>query len=210
MKRTALALLLAVAAVLGAGVPAVAQNLQAVLDKAVADFEAGRVVDSATGFDTVVQAAPLLAPRLWQRGVTLFYAGRFADCKSQMEATMRVSPDDVENAAWHYMCVARLESPARARASLLPVQLDTRVPMKEIYEMLRGTMTPDAVVKAAGATPAGQFYANFYAGLYYDVNGDRTRALPAMTTAAMDRYAMAGGYMHAAARIHLARLRGGR
>ena len=63
---------------------------------------------------------------------------------------------------------------------------------------------------AVDPTNPGQFFASFYTGLYYDVNGDRMRAVQAMTTAAMDRYAMAGGYMHSAAKIHLTRLRGGR
>jgi lipoprotein NlpI len=204
--KTALALLLTVASV----IPAVAQGPQAVLDRAVADFENGRVAEAAAGFDNVVTIVPLLAPRLWQRGVTLFYAQRYDDCRAQWEVTVKAYPEDVENAAWHYACVAKLESPARARAALLPVAGDTRVPMKEIYEMLRGATSPDAVLKAAGATPAGQFYAQFYTGLYFDANGDRARALQAMTAASAERFAAAGGYMHAAAKVHVSQLRAGR
>jgi len=187
-----------------------AQGPQAVLDRAVADFENGRVAEAAAGFDNVVTIVPLLAPRLWQRGVTLFYAQRYDDCRAQWEITVKAYPEDVENAAWHYACVAKLESPAKARAALLPVAGDTRVPMKEIYEMLRGATSPDAVLKAAGATPAGQFYAQFYTGLYFDANGDRARALQAMTAASAERFAAAGGYMHSAAKIHVTRLRAGR
>ena len=204
--KPALACLLAVIA----AVPLMAQSPQQVLDRAVADFENGRVAEAAAGFDNVVKIVPLLAPRLWQRGVTLFYAQRYDDCRAQWEVTVKAYPEDVENAAWHYACVAKLESPARARAALLPVAGDTRVPMKEIYEMLRGATTPDAVLKAAGATPAGQFYAQFYTGLYFDANGDRTRALQAMTAASAERFAAAGGYMHAAAKNHLSRLRASR
>jgi lipoprotein NlpI len=204
-------LTLAVAVVLASGLVVLdAQAPQQVLDRAVADFEAGRVAEAASGFDNVVKLVPLLAPRLWQRGVTLFYAGRFADCRSQWEATAPAYPDDVESAAWHYACVSKLESPAKARAALLSISGDTRVPMKEIYEMLRGTLQPDAVIKAAGPTPAGQFYAQFYTGLYFDANGDRARALQAMTAASAQRFAQAGGYMHAAARVHVAQLRAGR
>jgi lipoprotein NlpI len=201
--KTLLALALAVAA----AVPLVAQSPQQVLDRAEADFVAGRVNEAVAGFDNMVKLVPLIAPQLWQRGVALFYAGRYADCRSQWEASLTVSPDDVENAAWHYLCVAKAESPAKARAALLRVSGDARVPMKEIYEMLGGRLQPDAVLKAAGNTPRGQFYAQFYTGLYYDANGDRMRALQALTAASADRFAQAGGFMHSAAKIHLAQLR---
>jgi lipoprotein NlpI len=109
----------------------------------------------------------------------------------------------VENAAWHYLCVARAESPAKARAALLPVGPDARAPMREIYEMFRGTMTPEEVLTAAGNQPSAQFYAHLYLGLYFESQGDRRRTLEHMTIAASDRYKM-GGYMHGVARIHLA------
>src|SRR5687767_2988846 len=153
--------LLALALAAAAAVPLVAQSPQQVLDRAEADFVAGRVNEAVAGFDNMVKLVPLIAPQLWQRGVALFYAGRYADCRSQWEASLKVSPDDVENAAWHYLCVAKAESPAKARAALLRVSGDERVPMKEIYEMLAGRLQPDAVIKAAGNTPRGQFYAQF-------------------------------------------------
>lgn len=53
-----------------------------------------------------------------------------------------MNPNDVENAAWHFLCVARAESPEQARAALLPVGSDRRVPMRQIYEMFRGTLSP--------------------------------------------------------------------
>ena len=184
-----------------------AQEPQVVLDRAIADFEAGRVAESVAGFDEVVRLIPLLAPRLWQRGIALYYAGRYADCKSQFESHRTVNPNDVENPVWHYACVAKLESPAKARAAILPVGADSRVPMKEIYEMFRGTLMPDAVLKAAGPTPSGQFFAQLYVGLYYEAQGDAARALPYITAAAADRFAAAGGYMHTVAKVHLGLLR---
>ena len=184
-----------------------AQEPQVVLDRAIADFEAGRVAESAAGFDEVVRLIPLLAPRLWQRGIALYYAGRYADCKSQFESHRTVNPNDVENPVWHYACVAKLESPAKARAGILPVGPDSRVPMKEVYEMFRGTLMPDAVLKAAGPTPSGQFFAQLYVGLYYEAQGDAARALPYITAAAADRFAAAGGYMHSVAKVHLGILR---
>ena len=131
-------------------VPLAAQEPQAVFDKAVADFEAGRVAESAAGFDTLVKLVPSTAPQLWQRGIALYYAGRYQDCRRQFESHRTVNPNDVENAAWHFLCVARAESAEKAKAAILPVGPDSRVPMRQVYEMFRGVLSPDMVLKEIG------------------------------------------------------------
>jgi outer membrane protein assembly factor BamB len=179
------------------------QQPRAVLARAVADFEAGRVSESASGFDTLAKLVPSEAPHLWQRGIALYYAGRYQDCRVQFEAHRTVNPNDVENAAWHFLCVARAQSPEKAKASILPVGPDARVPMRQIYEMFRGTMSPERVLQAAGVRDSGQFYAQLYVGLYHEALGDRKLALNHITQAAAERYAEAGGYMHTVAKVHL-------
>jgi lipoprotein NlpI len=176
---------------------------QLLLDRAIEDFENGRITESVAGFDQLVKVLPAFAPQLWQRGIALYYAGRYADCRAQFESHRTVNPNDVENAAWHYLCVARAESPAKARAALLPVGPDARVPMRQVYELLRGTMQPVEVLAAAGTQASGQFYAQLYLGLYYEAQGDARRAREHITLAAADRFAAAGGYMHTVARVHL-------
>src|SRR6185295_13934232 len=128
-------------------------------------------------FDRVAKAVPNYAPQLWQRGIALYYAGRYKDCRSQFESHRTVNPNDVENAVWHFLCVARQESPEKAKAALLPVGPDSRVPMREIYEMFRGTRRPEEVTKAAGTQPSAQFYAELYLGLYYEATGNKALAL---------------------------------
>ncbi len=114
----------------------------------------------------------------------------------------------MENAAWHFLCVARAESPESARAALLPVGPDSRVPMREVYEMFRGTIGPEKVLAAGGGSPSSEFYAHLYVGLYFEATGRKADALTHITTAAADRYASVGGYMNRVARVHLAILRG--
>jgi len=75
------------------------QNAQEIFARAIADFQAGRIAQSVAGFDRVVSLAPRSAPQLWQRGIALYYAGRFNDCRQQFELHRTVNPDDVENAA---------------------------------------------------------------------------------------------------------------
>jgi lipoprotein NlpI len=181
----------------------VAQSPQALLNRAVDEFGKGQFAESARTFDQLAKTIPDETPQLWQRGIALYYAGRFADCRKQFESHRTVNPDDVENAAWHFLCVARSETPERAKAALLPVGPDARVPMREVYQMFRGALTADDVLKAAGSQPSGLFYAHLYVGLYSEALGRKDLALKHIREAAADRYAGAGGYMHMVARVHL-------
>jgi lipoprotein NlpI len=183
-----------------------AERPQAVFERANADFLAGRIDASVAGFDTLARLAPDAAPQLWQRGIALYYVGRYADCRRQFESHRTVNPNDVENAAWHFLCVARAESPEKAKAALLPVGPDARVPMRQVYQMLRGDLKPDEVMAAAGDRAEAQFYAHLYVGLYFEALGNKAGALEHINAAASERYAM-GGYMHAVAKNHLALLR---
>src|SRR5262249_31415540 len=118
--------------ILGLALAQQIDRAQAALDRAIADFENGRIQQSVKAFDEVARLVPSYAPQLWQRGIALYYAGRYRECRAQFESHRTVNPNDVENAAWHYLCVARAESPERARAALLPVGPDSRVPMSQI------------------------------------------------------------------------------
>jgi len=192
---------LAVALVVGAALAA--QTPRDLLDRAVADFEAGRVVESAEGVDAVIDDSPSVAPQLWQRGIALYYADRYNDCRAQFELHRTVNPADVENAAWHFLCVAREESASAARAALLPVGPDSRAPMRQVYDMFRGTLTPEQVLEAAGSQVSAQFFAQLYVGLYFEALGQDAQALEHITAAADDRFARVGGYMHTVATVHL-------
>ena len=199
-------------AVLGAGsgfvvlpftcVILLAQGPKAMLDRAADEFAAGRFAQSAQTFDEAAKLIPEEAAYLWQRGIALYYAGRYADCRRQFESHRAVNPDDVENAAWHFLCVAREQSPEHARAALLPVGPDPRSPMREVYQMFRGTLTADDVLKAAGTSPSAQFYAHLYIGLYSEAVGRKDVALKHIKEAAAERYAPVGGYMHMVAKVH--------
>jgi len=186
------------------------ENPREVFDRAVSDFERGRVVESAAGFDNLVKLVPDSAPQLWQRGIALYYAGRYKDCRAQFELHRTVNPNDVENAVWHFLCVARQESPDKAKSALLPVGPDSRVPMRQVYDMFRGVRRPEEVLTAGGAETAGQFYAQLYVGLYYEALGNKPKALEHITAAAAERFAAVGGYMHTVAKVHLGILQKGR
>ena len=184
---------------------AVIQSPREVMAKAVDDFRAGRVEQSAAGFDQLARLIPDQAPELWQRGIAQYYAGQYRECARMFASHRTVNPDDVENAAWHFLCVARAESPEAARRQMLPVGPDGRVPMREVYRMFKGELTQAQVMKAAGSDPSAQFFARLYVGLYLEVTGNRDAGRAQIEIAAEDRYARVGGYMHDVARVHIKR-----
>lgn len=180
-----------------------AQDLRAIMNRASDDFRAGRVTEALRGFDRVATLSPADARYLWQRGIAQYYAGQFRECRDMFIAHRTVNPDDVENAVWHFLCVARAESPEAARKQMLPVGPDARVPMREVYQMFLGRMTDAQVMKAAGTDPTAQFFARLYVGLFLEATGNAERGRAQIEIAAEERFARYGGYMHDVARVHL-------
>ena len=143
-------------------------------------FRAGRFAESVAAFDEEIRLDPRRALWHWKRGISLYYAGRYADGAKQFEGYQTVDDNDVENAVWRFLCQAR--DPAvgheRARKQILTIKNDGRVPMMQIYSLYRGDAKPTDVVAACLADKpsdtvrdARLFYAHLYLGLYYEVLG---------------------------------------
>lgn len=168
------------------------------------NFKAGHFKESVADFDRVIELVPRQAPHHWQRGISLYYAKRFADGRKQFELHQTVNPNDVENAAWHFLCAVRGRGVTNARASMLPVGRDGRVPMAEIEELYRGTGSVERILAASRSGDA-LFYAHLYLGLYFDVFGDATKAREHIAKAAGEF--SSGHYMGDVARVHLRQMK---
>ena len=190
---------------LSAGV-ARGQAPQDILDQAEVAFAAGQLETSLERFDRLAALVPDVAPLLWQRGIALYELGRFVECAAQFKSHHEVNARDAENAAWHFLCVSRAESPERARAELLPAGPDTRVMRMAILELFRGRRTPDEVLAEAGIVAISQFYAHLYIGLYLEATGNAEAALAHLSAAASERYQVYGGFMNVVAQVHLGRI----
>lgn len=185
-----------------------AQAPQDLVDRAEAAFADGRFAETVTLFDALAAKIPDAAPMLWQRGIALYELGRYGDCAAQFASFFAVDPTDLENASWHLLCSARAGSLERARATALIAGPDRRILRAQIYDMLRGGRTPEALVEFANTTVSvAQFYAYLYGGLLREVMGDRAGALAYLELAASEAYREDGGFMNVVARAHLARLR---
>lgn len=66
-----------------------------------------------------METRPSVKPYLWQRGLSLYYARRFADAAEQFRADVAVNPNDTEEAIWAYLAEAQLLGAAQARQQLL-------------------------------------------------------------------------------------------
>ncbi len=175
-----------------------------------AHFKIGNFNESIADFDKFIEVLPDQSPHHWQRGISLYYAGRFEDGRKQFELHQTVNPYDVENAVWHFLCVARASHAEKARAALIPIERDGRVPMMQIHALFAGKAKPEDVLAAAKAgNPASSdnqlFYAHLYLGLYYEAIGDAKLAREHILKAATDY--KAGHYMGDVARVHAQVLR---
>jgi lipoprotein NlpI len=142
------------------------------------NFKLLRFTESVQDFDRFLAYAPSQRPYHWQRGISLYYAGKYEEGRKQFELHESVNRNDVENAGWHFLCVARASSVERARATMLKPGTDSRVPMMEIYALFAGKGSAEKVMAAANSRHSDDalFYAHLYLALYYDVLKDPARA----------------------------------
>jgi len=176
------------------------------------NFKLVRIKESAADFDKFVALSPDQSPKLWQRGISLYYAGRYEDGQRQFELHQTINSNDVENAVWHFLCVARRAGIDKARAALLKVENDPRVPLMQIYALYAGKGSAEEVMKAATTAKSSPtelnerlFYAHLYLGLYFDVAGNEKMAREHIVQAA--ELFKVDSYMGDVARIHAALLR---
>ncbi len=172
-----------------------------------ANFLLGRIKESAADFDKVIELRPKSFPGHWRRGITLYYAGRYEDGRKQFEGYEKVDTNDVENAVWHYLCNVRIVGRDKARAGILKIGKDRRVPMMTVYELFAGKVKPDDVLKAVDEDKPSDderkkrlFYAHLYLGLWYESEGETKKAREHLTKAA-DDYRISH-YMGDVARVH--------
>jgi lipoprotein NlpI len=160
-------------------------------DRGEVRFALGDVEGAMGDFDRFVGLEPRSAAHHWQRGITCYYTGRFEEGRRQFERHRTVNPNDVENAVWHFLCVARGEGLEEAREGFMAIEGDRRIPMREIHRLFSGKGSVEDVL---GAARAGDpvvaslrtrlFYGHLYVGLYYEAMGQANLAREHMLKAA--------------------------
>lgn len=180
-------------------------------ERAKLRFKRNKMSEAVADFDRAIRLRPESEPYNWERGIALYYAGYFTDGRRQFESHQTVNSNDVENAVWHFLCVVRAKGLEEARKNLIPIQGDTRVPMKQVHELFAGKAKVEDVLAAAEApggapkdTALQKFYAHLYLGLYFEAIAEPAKCREHILAAV--QLADVAGYMGDVARVHAERL----
>jgi len=180
--------------------------------RGIEQFKLAHFQESVADFDKVIELKPRQAPDLWQRGIACYYAGRYEEGRKQFELHQTVNSNDVENAVWHFLCVARSTSLEQARDGLIKVKEDPRRPMMKSHALFAGEAGPEEVLTAARAGYSSRaqlkqqlFYAHLYLGLYFEAIGDPQLSREHIFIAAKEPNE--NDYMGEVARVHAECLR---
>jgi len=170
------------------------------------EFKGGRVGESVRLFDEAADAGYPKA-MLWQRGLSLYYAERFADGAVQFRKDVEMNPNDTEESIWTMLCEARLQGFDEARKNMLQVGRDGRNVMRSVYSLFRGEDEEKNLEKlqtAAAGSGSDQFYAAMYLGLFAEAKTQPEDARRWMEKAVASSYALnSGDYMADLARVHV-------
>ena len=171
------------------------------VERGMSRFVAGDVAGSLADFDRAAEMEPRIAPHLWQRGISLYYVGEYQKGADQFELHQTVNPSDVENGAWHFLCLAKAKGLEVARKNTLPIGRDGRVPMAEVWKLFRGEGGVDDVMAAARRDGSADalLYGRLYLALYYAALGDSAKELEYSMAAASEA---PSHYMGSVARVH--------
>lgn len=139
-------------------------------------------------------------PQLWQRGLACFYSGQCDEGTKQFEADMTENGSDIEEVIWHFLCRCKMSEFWKSQAEgFLPLCTPNSdpappAPMPQVLQLYQGTATVEDVFEAAknpDGSPAKSYndtnavaYANFYVGLYYEMQGDILKAAEYLKAAA--------------------------
>lgn len=182
------------------------QSAEAFDSRGSEHFKQGNIAVSVADFDRAIALEPAREPGHWKRGISYYYAGEYDKGKKQFEGYQTVDDNDVENAVWRFLCMARSSGVEPARKAMLKIGADPRIPMMQVYDLYRGELQPDDVltaVRSDGPSPDALnqrlFYAHLYLGLYYDATGNREQALRHIASAEEHKI---GHYMWDVARVH--------
>ena len=180
-------------------------------------------------FDAALALHPGLL--LWQRGLALFFAGRYEEAAAQFEADLAVNPNDVEEVVFHALCMAHASG--GTFPPLLSCGADPRgATMEAVKQLYAGIGSPQAVLDAAasvmsdgpavrlkvgeysdtavgatlstGAKIDAMCSARYYLGAWHEAKGEHAEAMHNLSAAAA---APSADYMGRIAVMHYERAR---
>ena len=77
--------------------------------RGTARFMLARFKDAIADFDREIELTPEREPWHWKRGLAYYYAGEYEKGRRQFERYHDRADNDVENAVWRLLCMAKLK-----------------------------------------------------------------------------------------------------
>ncbi len=169
-------------------------------------LRSGKINSSIKQFERYLAEVPGDKPELWQYGIALALVERYDEARKLFELHRIVNPNDVENAAWHFLCVAKKSGLREAKKLVLPAPGDVRIPMEEIRRMLidgdenRVAQAVEQLGQDSPRRDEANFYSKLYIALYADASGKADRAIKLLEEATQIDQA---NYMGDVAKVYL-------
>jgi len=205
------------------------RNVNSLFNEGVRMFEQNQVERSVECFDQLIKLSPPAKPFLWQRGLSLYYAGKFQEGADQFKTDVQVNPNDTEEAIWYQLCNMRRlvlgqeagKATSQTSADIvgsaklfctsekLQVGTDPRPVMRAVSDMFNCKVTPSEVLDTFGRpelSPHDDFYAKLYVGLWNEGVGDMKAAQSVILQAVEGQYGKtvqgSEDYMYKVAKVH--------
>eukprot|EP00929_Paragymnodinium_shiwhaense_P119377 TRINITY_DN91270_c0_g1_i1.p1 TRINITY_DN91270_c0_g1~~TRINITY_DN91270_c0_g1_i1.p1 ORF type:complete len:325 (+),score=56.43 TRINITY_DN91270_c0_g1_i1:74-976(+) len=142
-------------------------------------FSRGGFLDASISLFDAAATVGFPRPLLWQRGISLYYAGRFTEGAEQFRKDVEINSEDTEEAIWAMLCEARVLGFDAARARIQSVGEDPRKVMQTVYSLFKGgddeaasRKTLEALAESPKSSDAA-FYSALYLGLFDEARGDK-------------------------------------
>jgi len=124
-------------------------------------------------FNAALERDQALRPQLWQRGLALYYAGRFAEGAKQFVSDLTVNGDDAEEVVWARACALRAAAAGTADVARLVDGArpggDDRPVMEAVRALFAGGLGPEELLGMPFlGEPTAAAYAHFYTGLWHE------------------------------------------
>lgn len=151
--------------------------------RGVERFRSSDIEGSVADFEYVIRQDPRRRPYHWQLGIAYYYASKYEEGRDLFALHQTVNSNDVENSVWHFICTARADGLETARAKLIPIRGDRRIPMMDVHALFAGVLDLAAFTKKLPhfektQTPRSPslMYAHLYLGLYYEALSNDEKA----------------------------------
>eukprot|EP01025_Chloroclados_australasicus_P018673 TRINITY_DN1990_c0_g1_i2.p1 TRINITY_DN1990_c0_g1~~TRINITY_DN1990_c0_g1_i2.p1 ORF type:complete len:275 (-),score=37.20 TRINITY_DN1990_c0_g1_i2:152-943(-) len=181
-------------------------NSQQLIKNGMNYFKQNEIEKALDIFDLVLEKNPELAPRLWQRGIALYYLNEFEEGAAQFRKDVEINPNDTEEAIWAFLCESQFMGVEKARQNFMVVKQDPRPVLRKAYEVFKEGSDPNLIlqeIRDKSGVKGDYFYANFYVGLYHESNENEAASKEAILNALKSTYAESfGDYMVQVAKIH--------